>query len=388
MKIICVVGARPNFMKMAPIMRAMSRSSLIRPVLVHTGQHYDEKMSRVFFEELEISQPDVNLGIGAGSHAEQTARVMVAFEKLCLQARPDMVLVVGDVNSTLACSIVAAKLAVPVAHVEAGLRSRDRTMPEEINRIVTDALSSLLFTTSPDAEVNLRQEGIPEERIHFVGNVMVDTLLWQRDKARHSKILATLGLSRQGGAGPADDYAAMTLHRPSNVDAPATLTALLDAVEEIQKSLPIVFPIHPRTRQRIQSFGLWPRVEAMKDLILLEPLGYVDFLALYSQARLVLTDSGGLQEETTALGIPCVTLRENTERPVTIWEGTNTLVGADRDAILATVQGILNHGGKQGRIPRFWDGKAAERIVAVLESQGSRPATTARLAQGTCAVSH
>ncbi len=371
MKVMCIVGARPNFMKMAPIMRAMGRSSILAPILVHTGQHYDERMSKVFFDELEMPQPDVNLGIGAGSHAEQTARVMVAFEKLCLRERPGMVLVVGDVNSTLACGIVAAKLGLPLAHVEAGLRSRDRTMPEEINRIVTDALSDLLFTTSPDAGDNLRQEGIPQERIHFVGNVMVDTLLRHRDKAGDSAILAALGLARNGGSAPVADYAAMTLHRPSNVDDPGTLSSLLDAIEEIQKDLPVVFPIHPRTRQRIESFGLRGRVEAMKGLILTEPLGYIDFLALYSRSRLVLTDSGGLQEETTALGIPCLTLRENTERPVTIREGTNTLVGVDRQAIIATVRGILANGGKQGRVPKLWDGKAAGRIVAILESLGT-----------------
>jgi len=363
MKIFNIVGARPNFMKIAPIMEAMQKAPEITPVLVHTGQHYDEKMSKVFFEDLDIPRPDINLEVGSGSHAVQTAGIMVAFEKLCVEERPDMVLVVGDVNSTLACSVVASKLLIPVVHVEAGLRSRDRTMPEEVNRLVTDALADVLFTTSRDADENLKQEGVPAEKIFFVGNVMIDTLLKHVDKARHSDIHRRLGLLN-GGA-PAR-YGVMTLHRPSNVDDRETLSGILEAVEHIQSKLPVVFPIHPRTLKNIRENGLEERVRRMKSLMLLDPLGYLDFLGLVSGSTLVLTDSGGLQEETTALGIPCITIRNNTERPVTLDQGTNTLVGMDRDLIRTTALDILQGGGKAGRIPELWDGKAAERITDIL----------------------
>lgn len=363
MKIFNIVGARPNFMKIAPIVEAMRKHPGLQPILIHTGQHYDARMSKVFFDDLEIPKPDINLGIGSGSHAEQTAGIMVAFETLCVKEKPDLVLVVGDVNSTLACSVVAAKLCIPVAHVEAGLRSGDRGMPEEINRLVTDALSEYLFTTCKDADENLRKEGIPEEKIIFVGNVMIDTLLKHAEKAKKSDIHQRLGLLKNGAPIP---YAAMTLHRPSNVDHKTTLSGILDAIHQIQKQIPIVFPIHPRTYKQIQAFGLEQDVKGMQGLVLLEPLGYLDFLSLVSRSKMVLTDSGGLQEETTVLGVPCITIRENTERPVTIREGTNTLVGTDRDKILEAGNQIIAGGGKAGRIPELWDGNAAERIVAGL----------------------
>ena len=365
MKIFNIVGARPNFMKIAPIVEAMTRHPDLQPVLVHTGQHYDARMSKVFFDDLEIPRPDINLGIGSGTHAEQTAGIMPAFEKLCVKEKPDLVLVVGDVNSTLACSVVASKLCIPVAHVEAGLRSNDRTMPEEINRLVTDTLSDYLFTTCRDADENLKKAGIPAEKIFFVGNVMIDTLLKHVEKARQSDIHQRLDLMKNGSP---ISYAAMTLHRPSNVDDRETLSGILDAIEKIQEKIPIVFPIHPRTYKQIRTFGFETRVKAMKGLILSDPLGYLDFLALVSRSKMALTDSGGLQEETTVLGVPCITIRENTERPVTIWEGTNTMVGANREKIMEVATTVIQNGGKTGRIPELWDGKAAERIVEIIRS--------------------
>lgn len=367
MKILNVVGARPNFMKIAPLTHEMRKYRDLTPVLVHTGQHYDETMSKVFFEDLEIDRPDVNLGVGSGSHADQTGRIMMAFERLCEEEHPDLVVVVGDVNSTLACSVVAAKLQVPVAHVEAGLRSRDRSMPEEINRLVTDCLSDYLFTPSRDADANLVAEGVPAEKIHFVGNVMVDTLLKHRDKARGSDVLRRLGL----GQGEAGRYALLTLHRPSNVDDAGKLSSLLDALETLGRQLPVVFPAHPRTRRRLEEHGLGGRIRDMRGLLLQAPLGYLDFLALMDGAALVLTDSGGMQEETTVLGVPCLTLRENTERPVTILEGTNTLVGTDTRKILEAAEELLANGGKKGKVPELWDGRAAERIVRVLRGRAS-----------------
>ncbi len=363
MKILNIVGARPNFMKIAPIVDVMKHQSDLQSILVHTGQHYDAKMSKVFFDDLEIPRPDINLEVGSGSHAEQTAGIMLAFEKLCLKENPDVVLLVGDVNSTLACSVVASKLCIPVAHVEAGLRSGDRSMPEEINRLVTDSLSDYLFTTCREADANLKKEGIPEERIFFVGNVMIDTLLKHVKKAGQSNIHKRLNLIKNGRPIP---YAAMTLHRPSNVDDKKILGGILDTVEEIQNRLPIVFPIHPRTYKQIQAFGFESRVKCMNGLILTEPLGYLDFLALVSRSKMTLTDSGGLQEETTVLDVPCITIRENTERPITIREGTNTLVGTDKEKILAAVDEIILTGGKAGIVPELWDGKAAERIVEQL----------------------
>ncbi|MFP4054312.1 MAG: non-hydrolyzing UDP-N-acetylglucosamine 2-epimerase, partial [Phycisphaerae bacterium] len=310
MKIINVAGARPNFMKIAPLMEAFAAAGGVEPILVHTGQHYDEKMSDLFFRQLGIPEPDVNLGVGSGSHAVQTAEVMKAFEPVVLEQRPDAVLVVGDVNSTIACGLVASKLHVPLVHVEAGLRSGDRRMPEEINRILTDAISDVLFCTEPAGVENLRAEGVPVERIHFVGNVMIDTLLRNRSKAEESTILQDIGLEAGG-------YAALTMHRPSNVDDPEILSALLGVLDEIQRELPIVFPAHPRTKNNLGRFGLSGRVEAMENLRIIEPVGYLDFLKLTASARVVLTDSGGIQEETTILQVPCLTMRESTERPIT-----------------------------------------------------------------------
>ena len=349
MKIVNVVGARPNFIKIAPIVEEMRKAPHMEGVLVHTGQHYDEGMSDVFFRELGIPVPDVYLGVGSGTHAEQTARIMVEFEKVCLREQPDLILVVGDVNSTMACSIVAAKLVIPIAHVEAGLRSFDRTMPEEINRVVTDGLASLLFTTSRDANENLEREGVNPAKIHFVGNVMIDTLLKHRQKAAGLKI------------DKPEQYALVTLHRPSNVDDPDVLGPILEAFETISKSIPVLFPIHPRTAKRIREFGF-----SLNNLRLMDPLGYLEFLNLESTATVVLTDSGGLQEETTILGVPCLTLRHNTERPVTITEGTNIMVGPDKARILQAFRRIMDGDRKPNGPPEYWDGRAAERIVQVL----------------------
>jgi len=362
MRVLNVVGARPNLMKIAPLVEEMRRYPDIRQRLLHTGQHYDEAMSQVFFDELGIPRPDIYLGVGSGSHAEQTARVMVGFEQVLLEERPDVVVVVGDVNSTLACAITAAKVGVPLAHVEAGLRSFDRRMPEEINRIVTDALADFLFTTSREANENLRREGISEEKVFFVGNVMIDTLLQHRERARTLGTPARFGLQ-------AGRYALLTLHRPSNVDDPVVFSGILDALAQIQRELPILFPIHPRTAGRLRDFALEKRLAAAPNLRLVEPLGYLEFLDLMMHAWVVLTDSGGIQEETTILGIPCLTLRENTERPVTITEGTNTLVGSDPARIIAEVRRILAGESKAGRIPELWDGRAAGRIVAVLRER-------------------
>jgi UDP-N-acetylglucosamine 2-epimerase (non-hydrolysing) len=358
-KVLNVVGARPNMMKIAPIMRALAAQEGIDQKLLHTGQHYDQRMSQVFFDELEISAPDVYLGVGSGSHAEQTARVMVAFEKVLQEERPDVIVVVGDVNSTLACAVTAAKLWVPVAHVEAGLRSFDRRMPEEINRIVTDALSSYCFTTSRDADENLRREGVEEGRIYFTGNVMIDTLERHRVKA------SQLATAAQYGLAPGS-YALLTLHRPSNVDDRTVLTGIVGALLDVAEKLPILFPVHPRTRGRFAEFGLDELVASSEGLRLIEPQGYLPFLDLMQNASLVLTDSGGIQEETTILGVPCLTLRENTERPVTISEGTNTLVGSDPDKIVRVASRVLSAGRAMPRRPELWDGRAAERIVSIL----------------------
>jgi UDP-N-acetylglucosamine 2-epimerase (non-hydrolysing) len=345
-------------MKIAPVMRAIDRLGFADQRLVHTGQHYDVAMSDVFFSDLGMPVPDIHLGVGSGSHAEQTAKVLVGFEGVCHQERPDLVVVAGDVNSTLACAIDCAKLRVPCAHVEAGLRSFDLEMPEEVNRIVTDRLCEILLTPSPDGDENLLREGTDPSRIFRVGNVMIDTLLAHLPRARSSGSLARLGVEP-------GHYAVLTLHRPSNVDDPVVLGGLLDALCAIRAELPIVFPVHPRTRKRLQEFGLEARSRALH---LCEPLGYLDFLGLTSQARLVLTDSGGLQEETTALGIPCLTLRENTERPVTVSEGTNVLVGVDPVRILAEAKRALSDPGRAGRVPALWDGHASERIAEVLRT--------------------
>ena len=360
LKILNIVGARPNFMKIAPIVREMRRrADEFQPLIVHTGQHYDEAMSDSFFHDLGIPAPDFHLEVGSHSHTVQTARIMMAFEPVVLQEKPDWVLVVGDVNSTIACALVCSKLGVKVAHVEAGLRSRDRTMPEEINRILTDAISDLLLTTSEDADENLRQEGVAAEKIKFVGNVMIDSLFYNLEKSRDSKVRRNLGLCDK-------DYAVLTLHRPSNVDEREVFSGLLDALIEISEKIPIIFPVHPRTRGNIEKFGFGERVKN-SNIQLIEPLGYLDFMNLYSAARLVLTDSGGLQEETTALGIPCLTLRENTERPITIELGTNQLVGTNPAKIKqAAFEIVENSEQRQTKIPPLWDGHAAERICEAL----------------------
>jgi UDP-N-acetylglucosamine 2-epimerase (non-hydrolysing) len=363
-KVINVVGARPNFMKVAPVVEAMRRrASEFAPLVVHTGQHYDARMSEAFFRDLRMPEPDVHLGVGSDSHARQTAAVMRSFEPVVLKERPDWVVVVGDVNSTLACALVCAKLGVRVAHVEAGLRSRDRTMPEEINRLLTDQLADLLLTPSEDADRNLLAEGVPPERIRMVGNVMIDSLLSHRARARASAVLSDLGLADRA-------YAVLTLHRPSNVDDAGALRRILDALGAIGERLPVVFPAHPRTRKRLAEFGLLAEAERAPGLRLVEPLGYLDFLRLYSSARLVLTDSGGLQEETTALGVPCLTLRENTERPVTVELGTNRLVGNDTGCIIREALGVLarDRAAEPHRVPPLWDGRTADRILdAILE---------------------
>jgi len=386
-KIILVAGARPNFMKIAPLVQAFvafneqkkngkGKNKRIKKrnfqyLLVHTGQHYDEGMSGFFFRDLGLPEPDIYLGVRSGTHAEQTAQIMIAFEKVCLEKRPNLVVVVGDVNSTVACALVAAKLLIPVAHVEAGLRSFDRTMPEEINRLLTDQISDFLFTTCEDANRNLLHEGIPKEKIHFVGNVMIDTLLDHLEMAEKSEIIERLGLAQDGGI---KKYALLTLHRPSNVDDPVVLKRLFGALNEIALKIPIIFPVHPRTLKRLQEFKLKrlinyvdkSEINVSGRVIAMPPLGYLDFLCLMSKAALVLTDSGGIQEETTILGVPCLTLRNNTERPVTVREGTNFVVGNDPRRIKEKALDILENGIRRRRIPKYWDGKAAERIVKIL----------------------
>jgi UDP-N-acetylglucosamine 2-epimerase (non-hydrolysing) len=359
LKIINVVGARPNFMKIAPIMAAYTQYEAIEPLLVHTGQHYDERMSDLFFRQLGIPEPDANLGIGSGTHAEQTAGIMKAFEPIVAERRPDAVLVVGDVNSTIACGLVAVKSGAKLVHVEAGLRSFDRTMPEEINRLLTDAISDLLFCTEQSGVDNLLREGIPREKIFLVGNVMIDTLLKNKARAEDSTLLSELGLDPR-------NYAVVTLHRPSNVDDAAVLSRILDALDVIQKEIPVIFPIHPRTRRNLASCALGQRAEEMKGLHLLDPVGYLDFLHLMANSRLVLTDSGGIQEETTILKVPCLTLRENTERPVTVEVGSNQIVGADPERILRAYRGVMDGRWREPAIPPLWDGRAAERIVEIL----------------------
>lgn len=353
-QVLCVAGARPNFMKIAPVMAALAETG-ITAQLLHTGQHYDAAMSDGFFSDLGIPPPNHHLEVGSGSHAVQTAEVMKRFEPVLDGVRPQAVLVVGDVNSTLACALVAAKRGVRVIHVEAGLRSYDRSMPEEINRVLTDQISDLLFTTEKSALANLQREGIDPSRVEFVGNVMIDTLY--RNLERAVPAGRTLGAALP-------QYAVLTLHRPSNVDDPATLAALLDVVGEINRRLPVVMPLHPRTRGSIEKFGFTARLDGLR---ILPPVGYLEMLGLMRDARLVLTDSGGIQEETTALGVPCLTLRENTERPITIAEGTNTLVGSRPDAIRAAFEAVMAGGGKAGRVPEYWDGRAAMRIAHALQ---------------------
>ncbi|MCB9849371.1 MAG: UDP-N-acetylglucosamine 2-epimerase (non-hydrolyzing) [Phycisphaerales bacterium] len=358
-KIINICGARPNFMKIAPLMRAYGDHANIEPLLVHTGQHYDENMSNLFFRQLGIPEPDVNLEVGSGSPTRQTADIMTRFEPLVIEHKPDWVLVVGDVTSTIACSLVAVRHGVRVAHVEAGLRSFDREMPEEINRVLTDSISNLLFVTEPSGIENLRREGVPDDRIHFVGNVMIDTLRANFDKAQASTILEDLGLAPKS-------FNVVTLHRPSNVDDATTFARIADAIDTVQQDLPVVFPMHPRTRNNLARLGLAERFAAMPNLRIIDPVGYLDFLKLMGQAAVVLTDSGGIQEETTILGTWCLTLRENTERPITIDQGTNRLVGTDTDNIINAYRKCRSTNLATPPVPDKWDGQAAKRIAAIL----------------------
>jgi UDP-N-acetylglucosamine 2-epimerase (non-hydrolysing) len=358
-KILLVAGARPNFMKIAPLYRELNSSPAdFNAVIVHTGQHYDEKMSALFFKDLDLPRPDIYLDVGSASHAVQTAKIMTRFELVVKKKNPDLVIVVGDVNSTVACSLVASKLLIPVAHVEAGLRSRDRTMPEEINRLVTDQLSDYLFTTSRDADKNLRAEGVPKTKIHFVGNTMIDSLKRLKGKAKRSKIRRELGLKK-------GSYTVLTLHRPSNVDDRQTLEEIFEALIKISNHLPIIFPAHPRTVKQMKQFKL--ALEGT-NIRLIDPLGYLDFMKLYMDSRFVLTDSGGIQEETSYLRIPCITLRENTERPVTVTRGTNVLVGTSKRKIIRESMNVLDEKHKSGRVPELWDGMAARRIVKILKN--------------------
>lgn len=364
-KLVLVVGARPNFMKAAPILIELRRRlTEFHCILVHTGQHYDAKMSDIFFQDLELPAPDRFLGVGSGSHAVQTAQTMIAFEPVLMAERPDWVVVVGDVNSTIACALVAAKLGIRVAHVEAGLRSRDWSMPEELNRVLTDRISSLLLTPSIDANANLRAEGIANEKISFVGNVMIDSLTRFDHYSAQTDTLNDAGLEKR-------QYGLVTLHRPSNVDDPQQLNSLLNALEKIQEQIPLVFPVHPRTRGMMKEFGLINRIEGMGQLSLLDPLGYKEFLQLERHAMMVLTDSGGVQEETTVFRVPCLTLRNNTERPITVDQGTNTLVGTDERTILREARNIIAGRGKTGRIPEGWDGHAANRIVSAIRAMSA-----------------
>lgn len=381
-KIFVVVGARPNFVKAAPLLASFEKYSQFKTLLVHTGQHYDKEMSDLFFRQLGLPYPDIYLNVGSGSHATQTSKIIMRFEKACLKEKPDLAIVVGDVNSTVACALVAAKMFIQVAHVEAGLRSFDRTMPEEINRVLTDQLSDFLFTTCEDADRNLIREGIPKEKIYFVGNVMIDSLLKHLEIAKKSKVIKKLGLLDNRGV---KRYALLTLHRPSNVDDRVVLKGLFGALGKIAIKIPIIFPIHPRTLNRLQEFKLddvvnyvgpgpgncnrpeWDGLHGR--LIGVPPLGYLDFLCLMSKAALVLTDSGGIQEETTILRIPCLTLRNNTERPITVREGTNFVVGNDPQSIMQKTFDILENGIPLRKNPKYWDGKAAERIVKILTNR-------------------
>lgn len=385
MKIVLVAGARPNFMKIAPLLdslgshnRRVKGKSRTRFFLVHTGQHYDGAMSGSFFRQLKLPPPYADLGIGSGTHAVQTGRIMIEFERVCLRLKPDLVVVVGDVNSTLACALTAAKLVIPVAHIEAGLRSHDRSMPEEINRIVIDHLSEFLFTTCREADNNLLEEGIPQEKIHFVGNVMIDALKKYGGPAGRSKILNKLALAEKGSVAK---FALLTLHRPSNVDDPEVLSGIVSALVKLSAHLPIIFPVHPRTLKQIKRFHLYEKIRYVGDLsgrigkkpkneiLGVPPLGYLDFLALMSKAALVLTDSGGIQEETTVLGIPCLTLRANTERPITLTEGTNRLVSRDPETIKKTALEAMSGARVNKKAPKYWDGKASTRIVKILTSR-------------------
>ncbi len=368
-KLILVAGARPNFMKIAPLMHALQGHKTIQPILVHTGQHYDVKMSGQFFDELNIPSPHINLEVGSASHAVQTARIMEGFEKVCLNEKPDFVLVVGDVNSTAACTLVASKLGIKTIHYEAGLRSNDRKMPEEINRLVTDAISDIFITTSKDADENLLKENIPAEKIFMLGNLMIDSLVAQLPKAKHTLLEFSL-LNRGKKIKINEDfsdkrYGVLTFHRPGNVDDRINLHKLIDIWGKISEQVPLVFPVHPRTYKNIQNFGLQEFIDSFANLYFIEPLGYLQFIHLVSRSMFALTDSGGIQEETTYLNIPCLTVRPNTERPITVWEGSNKLIKTDD--IISQVKQIISGNGKKGSAPKFWDGKSAERIVNILE---------------------
>jgi len=362
MKIINIVGARPNFIKIAPIMRQMRKSSVIEPILLHTGQHYDIEMSKRFFEELKIPSPDISLEVGSDTHAKQVARIMERFDDVCDSQKPDGILVVGDVNSTMACSLVAAKKGIKIIHVEAGIRSFDRTMPEEINRMVTDAIADLLLPPSRDAVSNLLREGHSENKIHLVGNIMIDTLMDSKSQVMKSEILQQLGVREK-------KYALVTLHRPSNVDNIIDFKRILLALAAIQERMTLVFPVHPRTRKIMNDPELKAITENMTGMILCDPLGYFDFGKLVSCCGMVITDSGGIQEESTVYGIPCITIRENTERPITLWEGTNELAGTDTEKIINFAGQILDGKWKTGKIPELWDGHTAERIIACIEKE-------------------
>ncbi len=368
--IATVVGARPNFMKMAPLLRALDKRENVRTTLIHTGQHYDSQLSDVFFTDLGMRRPDVHLEVGSGKHGQQTARVLEKMEEV-LEKGPgngaafDRLIVVGDVNSTMAATLAAVKLGIPVTHVEAGLRSRDRTMPEEINRIVTDSISDMLLVSEPEGLDNLKQEGHDPSHVHLVGNVMIDTLLHQLAAARELDTLQRLGLA-------SGEYGIVTLHRPSNVDQLETLEPLIDVLVDISKDLKLVFPIHPRTKARLETFGLMEKLESAPGFVIQGPMGYMEFLALTSQSKVIVTDSGGLQEESTALGIPCLTMRENTERPITVEQGTSTLIGSDADKLRRYLEQVLGGTYKKGSCPELWDGKAAERIAALVGEEGNR----------------
>lgn len=360
-KIIVVAGARPNFMKIAPLVRHLKKIKQIKTLLVHTGQHYDFQMSEVFFQELNIPAPDIHLNVGSGSHAAQTAHIMTAFEKVIVNEKPDLIVVVGDVNSTVACSIVASKMNVKVAHIEAGLRSFDRTMPEEINRIITDSISDYLFVSEESGLKNLAKEGVSKNKVYYVGNIMIDTLLFSKSKIDSSQILKDIGLAKKS-------YATLTLHRPSNVDSAFGLSEVYEILTQITKRTKIVYAIHPRTRKMMESHGFLKKFEGITGLMMIDPLGYMDFIKLVKESKFILTDSGGIQEESTVLDIPCLTMRENTERPATVSRGTNVLVGRDKKLILNSVNKILDGRWKKRTIPRYWDGHAAPRIVNILNN--------------------
>ena len=368
-KLVLVAGARPNFMKIAPLMHALKDHPIIKTILVHTGQHYDVKMSGQFFKELNIPAPDINLEVGSASHAVQTARIMEGFEKVCIKELPDCVLVVGDVNSTAACTLVASKLGIKTIHYEAGLRSNDRTMPEEINRLVTDAISDFYITTSVDADENLIREGKSTDKIYMLGNLMIDSLVAQLSEAQNTELVFRLlnkGKSiKLGNDFKEGQYGVLTFHRPGNVDDKLNLSKLVELLGEISEQIPLVFPVHPRTYKNIVQFGLLPVIDRYPDLYFIEPLGFLQFIHLVSRSAFALTDSGGIQEETTYLNIPCLTVRPNTERPVTVWEGSNKLINMDE--IVPEVRLILNGKGKHGTIPKYWDGKTAMRIVKMIE---------------------